>query len=145
MMCNEKNEAGNSCAAPTSPGSDYCRVHSGGASRITGTRRRKVYELLEAIELAPHALEELPNLLAQSLGEVRSGSFDPRAATAVSSLSAAYIRAVELCDIQHRIEVLEKQFAKIEKEKEKAESVEVPSSSVYDNLPMRTIEIQMPE
>lgn len=145
-MCKGKNEAGNSCAAPTAPGSDYCQVHSTGAkSRITGTRRRKVYELLEAIELVPHKLEELPNLLAQSLAEVRSGRCDPRAATAVSSLSAAYISAVELSDFQHRIDGLEQQFAKMEKEKEKAESVEAPSSSVYDNLPMRTIEVEIPK
>jgi hypothetical protein len=78
-------------------------------SRITGSRRRAAYQKLEELKepAPPIKAADVLDLLAHTLMHVRSGRIDPRQATAVTSLAMASLRALEICDIQSRIEALE--------------------------------------
>jgi hypothetical protein len=67
-----------------------------------------VYRLGDLREFAaPKTAADLRDLLAESTIEIRSGRLDPKIANALGYLGASYLRAVEVSDIQERLNALE--------------------------------------
>jgi hypothetical protein len=56
---------------------------------------------------APKTAADLRDLLAESIVEIRAGKLDPRVATAIGYLGASYLRALEVSDIEARLNALE--------------------------------------
>jgi hypothetical protein len=56
---------------------------------------------------APKTAADLRGLLAESIVEIRAGKLDPRIATAVGYLGASFLRALEVSDVENRLDALE--------------------------------------
>jgi hypothetical protein len=56
---------------------------------------------------APKTAGDLRDLLAESIIEIRAGKLDPRVANALGYLGASYLRALEVSDIEIRLDALE--------------------------------------
>jgi hypothetical protein len=73
-----------------------------------GGRRRAVYSAGNLREFAtPKTAADLRELLAESIIEIQAGKLDPRIANALGYLGASYLRALEVSDIEKRLEALE--------------------------------------
>jgi len=86
-------------------------MHSGRAAELgsKGGRRRTVHRPDGLKEFsAPKTAADLRDLLAQSIIEVRTGKLDPKLANSISYLGAGFLRAVELTDLETRLEDLER-------------------------------------
>jgi hypothetical protein len=112
MQCKKKKRDGSRCGARALTGGKYCALHSepGRAALLgsKGGRRRAVY--------SPDALKEFPtpknaadlrDLLAQSIIEIRTGTLDPKLANSISYLGAGFLRALDVSDLERRLEALE--------------------------------------
>ncbi len=119
MKCEAKNKSGKPCRAPAAGGTRRCVMHSGRAAELgrKGGHRRTAYrpDGLEEIA-APRTAGDLRNLLAQSIVEIRSGKLDPRIANCISYLGTGFLKALELSDIEKRVERLENSLASAEKD-----------------------------
>ena len=56
---------------------------------------------------APKTATDLRELLAESIIEIRAGKLDPRVANALGYLGASYLRALEVSDVESRLDALE--------------------------------------
>ena len=75
--------------------------------RKGGRRRAAVNpDGLKEIE-APKTAADLRDLLAQSIVEIRAGKLDPKQANSISYLGAGFLRAIEIADLEARLETLE--------------------------------------
>jgi hypothetical protein len=113
MRCREKNKAGNPCGAPAVEGGNHCVMHSGRAAELgsKGGRRRTVYNPDGLKKFAaPKTAADLRDLLAQSIIEIRTGKMDPKLANSISYLGTGFLRALEVADIEPRIEELEREL-----------------------------------
>ena len=73
-----------------------------------GGRRRAVYSPDGLKEFAaPRSAADLRDLLAQSIIEIRSGKLDPKLANSISYLGAGFLRALEVSDLETRLQTLE--------------------------------------
>ena len=113
MQCLKKKQDGTPCKARALTGKNCCAFHCepGKAAELgsRGGRRRAVHapEDLKAFQ-APKTAADLRDLLAQSIVEIRAGKMDPRMANAISYVGTGFLRAVELADIEQRLETLER-------------------------------------
>ncbi len=114
MQCQKKKRDGNQCGASARDGQKYCALHAepGKAAELgsKGGRRRAVYRPEGLQEFAPpRSAADLRDLLAQSIIEIRAGKLDPKLANSISYLGAGFLRAVEVADLQARLEELERE------------------------------------
>ena len=73
-----------------------------------GGRHRAVYSPDGLKEFAaPRSAADLRDLLAQSIIEIRSGKLDPKLANSISYLGAGFLRALEVSDLETRLQTLE--------------------------------------
>ena len=73
-----------------------------------GGRRRAVYSPDGLKEFAaPRSAADLRDLLAQSIIEIRTGKLDPKLANSISYLGAGFLRALEVSDLETRLQTLE--------------------------------------
>src|ERR1700730_4893533 len=112
MQCKRKKRDGQRCGAPALTGKAYCALHAElGRAAVLGSkggRRRAAYSLDDLKEFAaPKTAADLRDLLAESIVEIRSGKLDPKIANALGYLGASYLRALEVSDVQHRLDALE--------------------------------------
>jgi hypothetical protein len=97
-----------------------CAIHSqpGRAAELgsRGGRRRAVYSTAGDLKdfKAPKTAADLCDLLAESIVEIRSRRLDPKIANALGYLGTSYLRALEVSDIEKRLEDLEHYQRKIE-------------------------------
>ena len=113
MKCNAKTKAGKSCRAPAAEGTDRCVMHSGLAAELgsKGGRRRAIYSPDGLKDFAPpRTAADLRDLLAQSIVEIRVGKMDPKMANALGYIGSSYLRALEVADIESRLEKMELQI-----------------------------------
>jgi hypothetical protein len=74
-----------------------------------GRRRRAVYSAGDLKDFAaPKTAADVRDLLAESMIEIRHGKLDPRVANALGYLSASYLRALEVSDLEARFSALER-------------------------------------
>jgi hypothetical protein len=86
-------------------------MHSGRAAELgsKGGRRRTVYSPSKLKEFAaPKTAADLRDLLAQSIIEIRTGEMDPKLANSISYLGTGFLRAVEVADLEARLENLQR-------------------------------------
>jgi hypothetical protein len=57
---------------------------------------------------APKTAADVCELIAESMIEIRHGKLDPRVANALGYLSASYLRALEVSDLEARFKALER-------------------------------------
>lgn len=114
MQCQKKKRDGNQCRARARSGRKYCALHAepGKAAELgsKGGRRRAVYSPDALQEFtAPRSAADLRDLLAQSIIEIRAGKLDPKLANSISYLGTGFLRAIEVVDLQARIDELERE------------------------------------
>jgi len=118
MQCQKKKRDGNQCRARARSGQKYCALHAqpGKAAELgsKGGRRRAVYspDGLQGFT-APKTAADLRDLLAQSIIEIRAGKLDPKLANSISYLGTGFLRAIEVADIQARLESLEREQRRV--------------------------------
>ena len=111
MQCEHKKRNGKRCGARALIGQNRCAMHAqpGRAAELgrKGGRRRAVYSPTDLREFAaPKTAADLRELLAESIIEIRAGKLDPRVA-ALGYLGASYLRALEVSDVESRLDALE--------------------------------------
>ena len=111
MQCEHKKRDGKRCGARALTGQNRCAIHAhpGRAAELgsKGGRRRAMYSATDLREFAaPKTAADLRDLLAESIIEIRSGRLDPKIANALGYLGASYLRAVEVSDVQERLNAL---------------------------------------
>src|SRR5258707_3970283 len=112
MQCKHKKRDGERCGASALKGETRCAMHAepGRAAELgsKGGRRRAAYTSDDLREFAaPKTAADLRDLLAESIIEIRAGKLDPRVANALGYLGASYLRALEVSDIESRLDALE--------------------------------------
>jgi hypothetical protein len=112
MQCQHRKRDGKQCGAAALRSKTHCALHSepGRAAALgsKGGRRRSVYRPGDLREFAaPQTAADLRDLLAESLIELRAGKLDPRVANALGYLGASYLRALEISDLESRLDALE--------------------------------------
>jgi hypothetical protein len=112
MQCKQKKQDGRRCGAPAVTGKTLCALHGdpGRAAALgrRGGRRRAMYSPTDLREFAPpKTAADLRDLLAESIIEIRAGKLDPRVANALGYLGASYLRALEVSDVESRLDALE--------------------------------------
>jgi len=112
IRCQKTKRDGNTCKASALIGKKYCALHSddGRAAELgsKGGRRRSVYKPGDLREFtAPKTASDLRDLLAESIVEIRAGKLDPRVGNALGYLGASYLRALEVSEIESRLDALE--------------------------------------
>jgi hypothetical protein len=110
--CQATTKAGRSCAAPAVRGSALCALHSdperaAQLGRKGGAKNRRVYEANEREVSAPQTACDVKNLLAEAMAEIRAGRMDPKLGTTLGYLGTSLLRAMEISDIEERLEKLE--------------------------------------
>jgi len=118
MQCQKKKRDGNQCRAHARSGQQYCALHAepGKAAELgsKGGRRRTVYSPDGLQEFpAPRTAADLRDLLAQSIVEIRAGKLDPKLANSISYLRTGFLRAIEVADLQARLESLEREQRRV--------------------------------
>jgi hypothetical protein len=120
MQCQQKKRDGKRCKAPALTGQPKCAMHAepGRAAELgsKGGRRRAKYRPNDLkMFSAPKTAADLRDLLADSIIDTRSGNLDPRVANALGYLGASYLRALEVSDIECRLDALEGNLQKEER------------------------------
>ena len=112
MQCKCKKRDGKRCQAPALTGQTRCAMHAepGRAAELgsKGGHRRAVFSPDHLRDFAaPKTAADLRDLLAESIIEIRAGKLDPRVANALGYLGASYLRALEVSDVESRLDALE--------------------------------------
>lgn len=127
MQCQRKKADGTRCGAQALTGKRSCALHSEPARAAElgrkGGLRRAVFspDALKGFE-APKSAADLRDLLAQSIVEIRAGLLDPRLANSISYLGTGFLRALEMADIESRLDKLEQQNERSNQESEELRS-----------------------
>jgi hypothetical protein len=113
MQCEHKKRDGSQCKAPALNEKTCCALHAepGRAAELgsRGGRRRAVYSAGNLKDFAaPKTAADVCELLAESMVEIRHGKLDPRVANALGYLSASYLRALEVSELEARFNALER-------------------------------------
>jgi hypothetical protein len=112
MQSQHKKRDGKRCGAPALTGQTRCAIHAqpGRAAELgsKGGRRRAIYSPGDLRDFAtPKTAADLRELLAESIIEIRAGKLDPRVANALGYLGASYLRALEVSEVEARLDALE--------------------------------------
>ena len=115
MQCQKKKRDGIRCGASSLSGKQYCALHSdpGKAAELgsKGGRRRTVYNLGDLKQFEPpKSAADLRDLFAESIIEIRTGKMDSKMANAFGYVGASYLRALEMAEIESRLERMEAQI-----------------------------------
>jgi len=92
--------------------SQFCAFHADPTraaelGRMGGRKNRHYAETEEVNVAPPLTAEDVKNLLAQAMSDVRAGKLDPRIASALTYMAGALLKAFETTDLQQRITRLE--------------------------------------
>jgi hypothetical protein len=112
MQCQKKKSDGSRCKARALCGKKRCALHSdprkaAELGRRGGRRRTRCNPEALRDFLAPKNAEDLQQLLAESIVEVRNGKIDPRVANSISYLGMGFLRVIEVSNLENRLNALE--------------------------------------
>ena len=112
MQCQKKKRDGKQCRARALSDEEHCALHAepGRAKELgsKGGRRRTVYRPDALKEFAaPKTAADVGDLLAESIIEIRAGKLDPKVANALGYLGTSLLRALEVADVERRLDLLE--------------------------------------
>ena len=110
--CSAKTKRGTECKASRIFNSRFCAFHSDPTRAAelgrAGGRKNRHYLETEEVNIAPPSTpEDVKNLLAQAMADVRALKLDPRTAGALTYMAGALLKALESTDLQQRITRLE--------------------------------------
>jgi hypothetical protein len=63
---------------------------------------------------APRTAADVRDLLAESIIEIRAGKLDPKVANALGYLGTSLLRALEVADVERRLDLLEGRSLRME-------------------------------
>ena len=115
MKCTFTKENNKSCNANAMRTSKYCYLHNPEISeeekfnvQSTGGKGNaiKVFEPLESMKIQEPS--DVVLLLADTINRVRTGEIDLRVANCIGYLSGHITKALEIADLEKRIEVVER-------------------------------------
>jgi hypothetical protein len=112
MQCHNEKRDGKRCRAAALTGQARCAMHAqpGRAAELgsKGGRRRAICSPGELREFeTPKTAADLRELLAESIIEIRAGKLVLRVANALGYLGASYLRALEVSEVEARLDALE--------------------------------------
>lgn len=93
--CNARTKLGNECRAPAVVGTQLCALHgdperAAELGRMGGSRNRH-YVDTEPVNIAPPSTpEDVKNVLAQAMVDVRAKKLDPRTGSALTYMSRSF-------------------------------------------------------
>ena len=113
--CRAATRAGRQCAAPAVRGGIYCALHNdperaAELGRRSGAKARKAYESPDREIPPPKNACDVKNLLAEAMAEIRGGKMDPKLGTTLGYLGTSLLKAIEISDIEERLEKLENEL-----------------------------------
>ena len=99
--CIARTKLGDECRAPVVVGTQLCAIHGDPARAAElgrmGGRKNRHYVETEEVNIAPPSTpEDIKNLLAQVMVDVRARKLDPRIASTLTSTAGVLLRALEL-------------------------------------------------
>lgn len=109
--CIARTKSGNVCRATARADSNLCAFHAdpnraADLGRMGGLKNRHYVDTEVTIAL-PTSPEDVKNVLAQAMVDVRARRLDPRIASALTSMSTALLKAFESTDVERRLAQLE--------------------------------------
>ena len=113
--CSAKTKDGSDCRAAAVIGTELCALHgdperAAELGRMGGHRNRHYVET-EPMDITPPSTpEEIRNVLAQAMADVRAKKLEPRAATALTYMSRVLLEAIATTELQRQMERLEQQL-----------------------------------
>jgi len=119
MKCIYIKEDGGQCNAFAMEGSQYCYLHNPNISpeekRINQTKGGKsntikVNASLPLVKVKTP--QDVAGLLEMTINEVRSGELDPRIANTIGYLTGHLIKAIEVGEVEKRINAIEEAISK---------------------------------
>ena len=113
--CSAKSKRGRPCRAAVVHGTEFCAIHADPTraaelGRMGGLKNRHYVETDEVIIDPPKTPEDVKNLLAQAMVDVRARKLDPRTASTLTYMSSAILRAFESTDLERRLVRLEEEL-----------------------------------
>lgn len=114
QTCSARTKSGNECRAGAVTGTKFCALHGDPARAAElgrmGGRRNRHYVDTEPISITPPSTpEDVKNVLAQAMADVRAKKLEPRIATALTYMSRVLLDAFATTDLQKRLERLEQE------------------------------------
>lgn len=114
--CIARTKSGNECRATALADSNLCALHAdpnraSELGRMGGLKNRHYVGTEVTISL-PTSPEDVKNVLAQAMVDVRARKLDPRVASALTSMSTALLKAFESTDAEKRLAQLEEALGK---------------------------------
>jgi hypothetical protein len=110
--CSATTKRGRPCQAAAVHGTRFCALHADPAraaelGRMGGIKNRH-YVGNDAVTIAPPTTpEDVKNLLAQAMVDVRGKRLDPRTASTLTYMSGVLLKAFESTDLKKRLAFLE--------------------------------------
>jgi len=110
--CRATTKAGHQCAAPAIKGGVFCLLHADPTraaelGRKGGMGNRHIYEDDGREVAAPRNASDVKDLLAEAMRAIRSGKMNPKRANALGYLGSSLLKAIEVADLEQRLERLE--------------------------------------
>lgn len=112
--CQATNQSGRPCAAPPTRDSHYCSLHlvpgrAVALGRRGGQRNRSTPEHDNGESIAvPATAQDVQRILAEAMAGVSMGEMNPKIGTALSYMGMALLKALEVADLEQRIQHLER-------------------------------------
>lgn len=110
MMCKYRKEDEESCNANAMKDSDYCFMHNPEViderteARIKGGSHKIIKPELDEIKI--ENVQDIIQLLAKTINEVRKGDIDTRRANCIGYLANYIIKAMEVGKLESEVEEL---------------------------------------
>jgi hypothetical protein len=113
--CSATTKSGRPCRAAAVHGTRFCALHADPARAVElgrmGGRKNRHHVDTDEVTIAPPATpEDVKNLLAQAMVDVRTRKLDPRIASTLTYMSTALLKAFESTDMHQRLARLEEKL-----------------------------------
>lgn len=111
QRCPTITKAGTRCGNRVRPGSDFCFSHDPALADVRAAGRYKggkgKANAVRARKAIPTTLRDVSDVLLQAIRDVESGELDTSKATALATLSRAYVAVYEAGLVEAKIKELE--------------------------------------
>lgn len=112
--CQAKKADGAGCQAAALPDSEFCFFHDPGqaekrhdARSFGGSQNRMKTLSADHPDMKVESCQDIVKLMTETINQVRKGDLDPRVANAVGYLANVLIKALDVGDLEKRMEDLE--------------------------------------
>ena len=122
LTCSAITQAGKRCrAAPMAGGLCFLHANPARASelgRVGGRKNRHSVRVdASSVTTVPRSAAEIRILLADVIAQVKAGRLEPKIGTSVAYIAGPLLRAIEIADLEGRLQKLELDHANASTEK----------------------------